>query len=509
MNPSLESLAALMEDRPTLTVLITVGVVTLIRLALLFFYGTSLGPDEAQYWFWGQELDFGYYSKPPVIAWAIALTTGMFGDHVWAVRLLSPLMVGAVALALFGIGQRLYGDRVGMWAAFTWLFLPAIMLGSTMITTDVPLLMFWSTALFCLVLLAEAPKDRGILAAAGLGAAIGFGFLSKYAMIYFPLGWVIALVLSPYARRTLRPGKIAIAAGIAAVIFAPNILWNIENGGQTFSHTADNANWSGQIGNIDEFLDFFGGQFGVAGPIFFGAFLFCLATIRPRLRADGKGRDLFLLAFILPPLVIICVQAFLSRAHANWAMAAYPAMVVLLAAWLLRAREKSWTLRFSQGVHVAVGVVFTAVLLHLPLADSLGISNAVKRLRGWEQQAAELAQRAEGYDAVITDEREFAAHLVWEWRDRDIPLMVADLNNRPDNTFEYAFPFAPEPEGRYLLVRPWEVGFCWYGGRFAVIDQQAPSFLDLNSVRRGRPERTVDIFEVSGFDPVGGTGCGR
>ena len=485
------------EDRPILAILILVGIVTFLRLVLLFFYDSVLGPDEAQYWFWGRELDWGYYSKPPMIGWAIALTTGLFGDHVWAVRFLSPLMIGGVALALFGVGRRLYGDRVGLWAAVTWLFLPAVMLGATMITTDVPLLLFWSFALFCLVMLAEAPKGSGKLSGLGLGAALGFGMLSKYAMIYFPLGWGLALIFSPYARRTLKGGPILIALVVAAIIFAPNIWWNLQHGLQTLSHTADNADWSSEIGGFEELFQFLGDQFGVAGPILFAALLFGLVTLPRRLKG-GEGKDQFLLCFILPPLLIICTQAFLSRAHANWAMAAYPAAAVLLPAWFLRMRA-SWVLWASLALHATVGLAFTIILTHLPLADSLGMSNSVKRLRGWEQQADDLAARAEGYDAVIADEREVAAHLVWEWRDRDVPLMVADINGRHDNTYEYAFPFEPTREGRYLLVRPWEEGWCWYPRRFDNTAELEPSFVDLNATRRGRKERTLDLYEITGW----------
>lgn len=505
MNDFFAKARTQLEDRPTRTILIFVGVVTLLRLILLFLYDTVLGPDEAQYWFWSRELDFGYYSKPPVIAWSIALTTGLFGDHVWAVRFLSPLMIGGVALALYGVGRRLYGDRIGIWAALTWLFLPAVMLGATMITTDVPLLLFWSLALLCLVYLAEAPAGGGQKAALGLGAAIGFGFLSKYAMIYFPLGWVVALIVSPYARRTLRAGPILIAAGVAAVIFAPNIIWNFQNGLQTLSHTADNADWSGQFGNPEELMQFVGDQFGVVGPLLFAGLLFGLATIRERVRGS-EGRDLFLLSFVLPPLLIICVQAFLSRAHANWAMAAYPGASVLLCAWFFRMKA-GWVIKGSLGLHAAIGFLFTIILLHMPLADAMGLSNSVKRLRGWEEQADELAARAAGYDAVIADEREVAAHLTWEWRNRDVPLMVADINMHKDNTYEYAFPFEPVPEGRYLLIRPFDEGYCWYPGRFTAIEELEPSFVDLHATRRGRQERTLDLYEVTGWDASSAGGC--
>jgi len=45
--------------------------VTLWRIVTLHFDTTDFFVDEAQYWFWSQNLDFGYYSKPPMIAWFI------------------------------------------------------------------------------------------------------------------------------------------------------------------------------------------------------------------------------------------------------------------------------------------------------------------------------------------------------------------------------------------------------------------------------------------------------
>lgn len=507
MTDLISRLKAAIEDKPVQAVLIIVGVVTALRVILLAFYDSSLGPDEAQYWFWGQELDFGYYSKPPVIAWLIAFSTGLFGDHVWAVRFFSPLLIGGAALSLFGVGRQLYGDRVGLWAAVLWLFMPAVILGSTLITTDVPMLFFWSLALFFLVLLAEAPKGQDFWPAVGLGAAIGFGFLSKYAMVYFPLGWALALIISPYARRTFRVGRIFVVGIVAGAIFAPNIWWNVQNGLQTLSHTADNANWQGNFGNFDELQEFFFAQFGVGGPILFGALLFGLFTLKGRLSREGQGgRDLFLLSFILPPIVIICAQAFLSRAHANWAMAAYPALMVLLPAWFAASKER-WVITSSLAIHALVGLVLTVIYLHFPLADKMGLSNEVKRLRGWEEQTAEIAERAKGYDAVLTDEREAAAHLVWEWRNTDIRLMMVDLNLRKDNTYEYAFPLETKEGEKYLLVRPWEDGYCWYPGRFRQFTPLEPSFLDLNATRRGRAERTFDLFEVSDFDPTSSGSC--
>ena len=46
-----------------------------LRLFALYFAKTDLFFDEAQYWLWSRDLAFGYFSKPPLIAWLIRLAT--------------------------------------------------------------------------------------------------------------------------------------------------------------------------------------------------------------------------------------------------------------------------------------------------------------------------------------------------------------------------------------------------------------------------------------------------
>ena len=41
----------------------------LLKIGALNFTTFNLFGDEAQYWLWSKELDFGYYSKPPLLAW--------------------------------------------------------------------------------------------------------------------------------------------------------------------------------------------------------------------------------------------------------------------------------------------------------------------------------------------------------------------------------------------------------------------------------------------------------
>ena len=77
-----------------------VALVTLWRLALLPFDSRDLFVDEAQYWFWGRELAWGYYSKPPLIGWiTAALDRDRLGRAFW-LRAPLPLIHAATAVVV-------------------------------------------------------------------------------------------------------------------------------------------------------------------------------------------------------------------------------------------------------------------------------------------------------------------------------------------------------------------------------------------------------------------------
>ncbi|MHA7872224.1 MAG: ArnT family glycosyltransferase, partial [Hyphococcus sp.] len=244
------------------------ALIVLGRVALLMMSPAALGPDESQYWYWSRDLDVGYFSKPPLIAWAIAGTTALFGDSEWAVRLSAPLFHGCAAVLLYAAARRLFDETTAFWTGLAWLTLPAVSLSSFVITTDAPLLFFWSAGLFILTRIVLAERAP-VPAFAALGAAIGLGLLSKYAMLYFVIALAAATAFAPAVRRALWRAPLILTAVVAIALILPNIFWNAAHDFQTVSHTAANANWTENLFRLDGFATFLSAQLAVAGPVFF------------------------------------------------------------------------------------------------------------------------------------------------------------------------------------------------------------------------------------------------
>src|SRR6516162_1021689 len=261
-------------DRSVAAMFAGLTAITLLRLAWLWLQPAGLYPDEAQYWFWAKHLAFGYYSKPPLVAWLIALTTAAFGDGEFAIRLAAPLLTAGATVFVYAIGARLYDGRIGAWAAIAFASLPGASVAAWVISTDAPLLLFWAAALYAFIRARETGGRRWWLAA---GIAAGFGLLSKYATAYWLVSALGFVLLVPSERRHLLP--LLAAIGVALAIYSPNLWWNWSNGFVSYRHTAANAGLSARLFHPGAFLDFFAAQFAVFGPLFFAGLLL-LATRR-------------------------------------------------------------------------------------------------------------------------------------------------------------------------------------------------------------------------------------
>src|SRR5579862_6940469 len=136
--------------------LAAIAAITAARLLWLAFQTAGLYPDEAQYWFWSRHLALGYYSKPPLVAWLIALTTACFGNGEFAVRLSAPLLHAVASGFVYAIGTRLYDRRIGYWSALAYATLPGVSLSAFLISTDAVLLPCWAAALYGFIRAREA-----------------------------------------------------------------------------------------------------------------------------------------------------------------------------------------------------------------------------------------------------------------------------------------------------------------------------------------------------------------
>lgn len=427
---------------------------TVWRVFAVWHLDLELYADEAQYWSWSLAPDWGYYSKPPMVAWLIALSTRIFGDAELGVRAATFLIWPLTALGIYLLARRLFeaepwAERAAFWSAVAFACLPMTFLGGVLITTDGPLLLFWSFALYFLAGALAYDRWRDWLAA---GAAAGLGLMSKYSMVFLAPAFLVYLLITPQHRRLLCSAKPYVAAGVALAVLSPNLLWNARHDFVSFRHTAEISQLDRAWINPDAFLAFAGAQFAVFGPVM--ALGLLLLALRPR--ALRKDRRLaFLAAFSLVPLAAFLALSLLSRAFANWAAFAYVAGTVLvIASWI--AHERNRWLAWALGLNLALG----ALLYHyhdLARAFDLELTRRTDpyaRITGYRALSHEVQRLLAAHPEarLLGDDRKSFASLLYYTR--PLSREAAYLNPSRDIGDHYALTadVAQRPVGSYILV---------------------------------------------------------
>lgn len=463
------------------TLLAILGAVLAIRLVGLALSNAELYFDEAQYWVWSQEPAFGYYTKPPLIAWLIAAGTSVCGDQPFCVRLPSPIVHFATSLLVYAVAMRLFDRRIAFWSAIIYATMPGASVSATLMSTDVPLLFFWTLGLLAITRHVERPSwADGLL----LGVAVGLGLNAKYAMIYLPLCFVLYAIADREARRALlHPGTLA-GLAVAAALIAPNILWNAEHAFVTFAHTRDNAAGVSRFPNFIGVLEFVGIQAAILGPVAFLAYGFALAAKAGGV--DDRAR-LLLVYHSLPVFVLIALQAFVARANGNWAATAFPAAAILGTAAMFAL---DWRKGIRATIDIAavtlVGATLSGTLVGVLTWGPLG--NELGKMRGWSDLAAEVRRIADEQkiDTLVFTQRGLTASMIYELRDSGLTVKAW----RPDPEF---------PRDHFELTRPW---MATDPGPVLLIemgDEPPPDEVVLRSVRVALVPTTVHIAKRSGW----------
>ncbi|KFE33475.1 ArnT family glycosyltransferase [Thioclava atlantica] len=415
-----------------------VAAVTAMRLVALAFNHTDLFVDEAQYWLWGQHLDFGYYSKPPLIGWLLRAVTDLAGsDAPFWVRMPGAVLHGATALILGALGARIGGRSVAIWAAVIYVTLPFAALGSVLISTDTVMAPFYAAAL---LFLHRAAETRSMRDAALAGLCAGLAFMSKYAGLYLIPGFALAAL----ATRDWRVGwrNLVVIAIAFATAIAPNVIWNMTHDLTTVEHTMDNVGWvrTGPALNFGSMASFFASQFAVFGPVAMAALLIGYTQWR---RSDRRGLALL----SVPPLIAVMIEALLDRTYANWAIAAYFPGTVL--AVMVMTRPWRWLALASNAV-IAVAIPALTVLAPWP---SSGGAPLLKRWLGQSDLSRQIIAiaKSEGVP-VYADNRAVLADLYYTGRDSGIVFYASPPDDRPMNYYEQMWPLPAEFRGKILVI---------------------------------------------------------
>lgn len=309
----------------------------LVLLAILFVLNliqasvTELIYDEAYYWYYAQNMAWGYFDHPPMVAFLIKLSSFLF-DGELGVRFMScVLSVGTYVILWDLIDNPKKKDYVVHF--FLLVFSFTLMNAYGFLTLpDTPLLFF--TALF-LWLYKRFLKDPSLLTTLLLGLVMAALMYSKYHAVLV----ILFVFLSNI--KLIANKKAWLAVVLALICYIPHFVWLYQNDFVSITfHLYERPN---QAYSFDGFtLGYFLNLIVIIGLLFYwvyGALFKFRAT-------DKFSKALVYLVYGI--IIFFFISSFNRRVQAQWAIAITIPLVVIAFNYMLdNAKSRKWMYRIS------------------------------------------------------------------------------------------------------------------------------------------------------------------
>ena len=349
--------------------------------------------DETYYWLWSKKLALSYFDHPPMVAYMIKMTT-LFSDEPMFVRLSAALMVSATAYILYLLAKKIFDEKAAIATFYIFLSSILIVVGSTLITPDIPLMFFWTLTLYAAYVYIEEDKKSYALLT---GVAAGAMLLSKYTGI-LPLFTLLVYVLI-YKRTLFKDKYLYFALLLAILVFSPVLIWNYQHDFISFTfqlhHGVETAE---KVFQGKKFFEFVGLQFALFHPFYLLPLLYFI--IRDKRRFERK--KVYLLLPFLFVLFFFIYNAAYKPANAQWAAGAYLSAAVLLGYYISK---------YSYKKLLIAGVAFSAlfmVLLKTPIGKMLPPIERLHLRLGhidkFKDEIAAMHLNLDQYDYLLIDD---------------------------------------------------------------------------------------------------------
>jgi hypothetical protein len=208
---------------PWLVLAVAIAMVAVL-LAVSAEYGFH--GDEMYYVVAGQHPAFGYVDQPPLTPLLSASSVALLGVSPTAVRILPALEMGLVVVLAALISRDLGGSRRAQVLAAVVTAVSGYLGAGHLDTTTSLDLLAWAVILWLLIRLL-AGADRRLWLAVGVTA--GIALENKDTILFLAAGLAVGLLLTRRWEIARSPWAWS-AIAIAAVLWAPNLLWQAANG---------------------------------------------------------------------------------------------------------------------------------------------------------------------------------------------------------------------------------------------------------------------------------------
>lgn len=323
--------------------------------------GFELAHDEAYYWIYSKNLDWGYFDHPPFVGVVIKLFS-FLAPTEFSVR------IGFIVLQFMSLLILLGLTGHSLTTLFLFFAFPLASFTGLLALPDIPLL--FMTACFCYQLKTYLEKDN-YQNAVIMGLVIALGFYAKYHSVLLVFFTLLAIP-SLFRRKTFY-----VVAAVAVLAFVPHLIWQYRHEFSTLRyHFIERPSSSFSIKRTLEFL---GLQIGLAGVLVGPLLWYSIVKYKTSNQFDRAMKFIS-----IGTVLFFLFSSFSKKVEANWTIFLAIPMIYLTAhadIW-----RKIWARRL---LLISFSIVVLARLLFIVSPELVSIKR-LKEFHGWRQWAQDI-----------------------------------------------------------------------------------------------------------------------
>ncbi len=226
---------------------------SIIKLILLIIFAGNYGlfRDEYYYIACSKNLAWGFVDQQPLSSIILALSRFLFGDSIIGIRILS-YIAGSLIVFVGGLlARELGGGKFAQTLTALMVMFCGVILGVSGYFSMNAFDILLSALLFYYLIRLVKTEDPQMWIY--IGIVFGIGFQNKLSFLFLGFGLAVGLILTSHKKYLLKK-ELWLGAGIAFLLFLPNLIWQIVNGFPTFEFMHNAAMYKNQPMSILEFI---------------------------------------------------------------------------------------------------------------------------------------------------------------------------------------------------------------------------------------------------------------
>ncbi len=354
---------------------------TFFRLLLSAYL--PLTPQEAYYWSWSRDLALSYFDHPPLATYSIWLTTAIFGQTIFGVKLAAVLWFLGLNILWAKLTQEMFDNTdQTFWTLLALNSAIAFELYGFVITPDTPLIFAWTATIYALWKLIDTDNPQWWYLA---GLFMGVAWLGKYSGIMLVPSVLMFVILSKHHRKWLATPYPYLGVMIAIIVFSPVLIWNAQHDWVSFAFQGSRRTAGMSTWRLKFVGELFGSQFFILGPYLFILVFASMARYGRRLFAGLDDKLLLLVSSGLITSLFFISVSFRSLVKMNWLVPAYWSFIVLGVHTLFQNPDRTGRMKigiYSSMAFLALGIAVVSIP-DVPLGEGNTWS-------GWQTAASEV-----------------------------------------------------------------------------------------------------------------------